>query len=212
MTIKVNITTAKNMQFFKCEKNTIKEVELEDYVAAVVASEIGNSNIEACKAQAIAARSFAVARGVLEGKAISDDASKAQAYVASRNNYTRCNQAAQETAGMVLTYDNKCASTYYCHSNGGRTYSCKEVWGQDKPYLIARKDSWTKEEKSGHGIGLSQVGAIYAGENGVRFQDILEFYYPGTTLMQLDMDAISYEHRILEDIKVRLEIALKQIS
>ena len=50
MTIKVNITTAKNMQFFKCEKNTVKEIELEDYVAAVVASEIGNSNIEACKA------------------------------------------------------------------------------------------------------------------------------------------------------------------
>jgi len=70
MKIKVRITNAANMKYFK-------EVEFEDYIKCVVASEIGNAPIEACKAQAIASRSFAVARGVLEGKIISDDASKA---------------------------------------------------------------------------------------------------------------------------------------
>lgn len=212
MTIKVKITTTKNMQYFKCNKDTIKEVELEEYVAAVVASEIGNANLEACKAQAVAARTFVVARGALEGKIISDDASKAQAYIAFRNNYTRCNQAAKETAGMVLTYNGKCASTYYSHSNGGRTYSCKEVWGQDKPYLIARSDEWTRAEKHGHGIGLSQVGAIYAGANGIKFQDILEFYYPGTTLMKLNIEELNYQRKILEEIKVRVELALKELT
>ena len=48
--IKVKITTAGNMKFYDCKKDTIIEIELEDYVKCVVASEIGNSNIEACKA------------------------------------------------------------------------------------------------------------------------------------------------------------------
>ena len=50
MKIQVKITTAENMKTLGCEKDTIKEVELEDYVAMVVASEIGNAPLEACKA------------------------------------------------------------------------------------------------------------------------------------------------------------------
>jgi len=56
---------------------------------------------------------------------------------------------------MVLMYGGRYASTYYCHSNGGRTYSSEEVWGGKRPYLIARKDEWTLQEKKGHGVGLS---------------------------------------------------------
>ena len=78
------------MAYYSCEKGTIVEVDLEDYVTCVVASEIGNAKLEACKAQAVAARTFAVARGVLSGKVISDSASVAQAYRANRINYAAC--------------------------------------------------------------------------------------------------------------------------
>lgn len=47
MKIKIKITTAENLKYFNCEKNTIKEIEFEDYVATVVASEIGNAPEEA---------------------------------------------------------------------------------------------------------------------------------------------------------------------
>lgn len=50
MNIKVKITTTENMKFYNCPKDTIKEVDLEDYVAIVVASEIGNAPEEALKA------------------------------------------------------------------------------------------------------------------------------------------------------------------
>jgi len=50
MKIKVKITTAGNMKYYGCKKDTIKEIELEDYIKCVVASEIGNASIEACKA------------------------------------------------------------------------------------------------------------------------------------------------------------------
>jgi len=77
MKIKVKISTASNMKYFNCAKGTIVEVEFEDYIRCVVASEIGKASLEACKAQAVACRTFAAARGVLDGKPISDDSGKA---------------------------------------------------------------------------------------------------------------------------------------
>lgn len=50
MKIKVKITTSENMRFYGCASGTVKEIELEDYIKCVVASEIGNAPIEACKA------------------------------------------------------------------------------------------------------------------------------------------------------------------
>ena len=208
------------MKYYNCAKDTVIEIELEDYVKCVVASEIGNSNIEACKAQAVAARTFAVQRGVLEGKIIVDDASKAQAFRAERNNYKNCNAAVDATEGEVLMYGGRYIGAYYSHSNGGRTYSCEEVWGSKRPYLIARKDEWTLAsgvKKNGHGIGLSQAGCKYAGANGVDYREILSFYYPYTTLKQIEMkqeedEDDDYDRRVLEEIKVRVELALKTLK
>ena len=210
MKIKVKITTAGNMKYYNCAKNTIQEIELEDYVRCVVASEIGNSSIEACKAQAVAARTFACQRGVLEGKVIVDDASKAQAFRAERTGYKNCNAATEATAGEVLMYGGKYICAYYSHSNGGRTYSCEEVWGSKRNYLIARKDEWTLAsgvKKNGHGIGLSQAGCKYAGAHGVGYREILSFYYPYTTLKKLEM-----KQEIEEDYTDIVKAAEKAVS
>ena len=50
MKIRVKITTNENMKYYNCSKDTIKEIELEEYVGIVVASEIGNAPEEALKA------------------------------------------------------------------------------------------------------------------------------------------------------------------
>ena len=214
MKIRVKITTNENMKYFDCPKDTIKEIDFEEYVGTVVASEIGNAPTEALKAQAIASRTYACAQGVLEGKVISDSAAKAQAYRAPRVSYKNCQAAAKETESQVLTYGGKYASTYFCHSNGGRTYSSEEVWGGKRNYLIARKDTWTTEKKNGHGVGLSQVGAIAAAKQGINFRDILSFYYPYTTLKEIEMkqEDEEYVRKVLEEVKVRVEIAMKQIK
>lgn len=218
MKIKVKITTEENMKYYGCAKDTIKEIELEDYVAAVVASEIGNAAIEACKAQAIASRSFAVARGVLDGKPISDSSAKAQAFRASRTNYANCNEAAKATAGLVLNYGGKCAATYFCSSNGGRTYSSEEVWGGVRGYLVARKDDWTLatgKPKNSHGVGLCQVGAKYAAEHGINYKDILAFYFPNTVIAPIEQKTEEeefYDRKVLEEIRVRVALALDEIK
>lgn len=217
MKIKVKITTVSNMKYFNCEKGTIKEIELEDYIKCVVASEIGNASLEACKAQAVACRTFAVQRGVLDGKTISDDASKAQAFRADRTNYKNCNAAVDATKGQVLTYGGKYIGAYFSHSNGGRTYSCEEVWGSKRNYLIARKDEWTIAsgvKKNGHGIGLSQAGAKYAGEHGIGYREILSFYYPYTTLKTIEtkQEQIDDYIQIVKAAEKTVTAAMKEIG
>ena len=216
MKIKVKITTSSNMKYYGCASGTIKEIELEDYVKCVVASEIGNASIEACKAQAIASRTYACYQGVLEGKVISDNASKAQAFRADRNNYKNCNAAVEATKGQVLMYGGKYIGAYFSHSNGGRTYSCEEVWGSKRNYLIARKDEWTIAsgiKKNGHGIGLSQAGAKYAGAHGIGYREILSFYYPYTTLKQIEMKQEEEDYRqIIKAAEKAVAAAMKEIE
>ena len=188
MKIKVKITRQENAKYFQAKIDDVVEVNFEEYVAAVVASEIGNSNLEACKAQAIAARTYAVHAGVLNGKIISDSSSVAQAYRAQRYDmkvYPNCIKATFDTEGQILTYKNKPANTVYSSCNGGQTVSCEEKWGSMVPYLIAQRDPWdalTGMKKNGHGVGMSQVGAIFAGQKNISYIDILDFYYPNTHL------------------------------
>lgn len=214
MKIRVKITTNENMKYYNCNKDTIIDVDFEEYVGTVVASEVGNAPEEALKAQAIASRSYACAQGVLSGKVISDNASKAQAFRAPRIVYKNAQNAAKATKGQVLMYGGKYASTYFCHSNGGRTYSSEEVWGGKRNYLVSRKDPWTTEPKNGHGVGMSQVGAIAAAKQGVQFRDILSFYYPYTTLKQIEItqEEEDYVKKVLAEVKVRVENAMETIK
>jgi peptidoglycan hydrolase-like amidase len=114
-------------------------------------------------------------------------------------------------------YGGRYCTTYFSHSNGGRTYSCEEVWGQKRNYLVARKDEWTKAsgvKKNGHGIGLSQAGAKYAGSHGVGYREILSFYYPYTTLKSVKdvYDEADYDRKVTEEVKTRVETALKDLK
>lgn len=190
MKISVQITRQENANFFNKNVNDTVQVEFEEYVAAVVASEIGNATLEACKAQAIAARSFAISRSVFKDKPISDSSAVAQAYRASlynKDKYPNAVAAAEATAGIVLCYNGKVASAIYGASNGGQTISAAQAWGgSGYPYLIQQDDPWDAAagyKKNGHGVGMSQRGAMYAAKQlGKNYKEILTFYYPGTVL------------------------------
>lgn len=182
MKIKVKITTEENMSYFNVQKDDVVEVEFEDYVAAVVATEVGNADVEVCKAQAVASRSFAISRGVLKDKVISDSSSTAQAYRAKRGN-ANASIGTLVTAGEVLMYGDTVINSIFTASNGGRTVSAEERWGSPYPFLIAQDDPWDKAAGyplNGTGVGMSQRGAMYAVKQGKKYQEILAFYYPHT--------------------------------
>lgn len=156
------------------------------YLRAVVASEIGNSPLEACKAQAIAARSFALSRMATRGWLY--DTSTDQAFISNRDNetaYPNSIKAVKETRGMVLTHGGRLiAAAQYGASNGGATKAYKSY-----PYFIDRADRWDAAETAyrrergqtirvGNRIGLSQYGARWAAKQGIGYRAILDFYYP----------------------------------
>ena len=163
-------------------------LDMEDYLRGVVPSEINDSSpTEALKAQAIAARTYAMNR-VRAGSGV-DDTANCQAFRCERMDSPNSLRAIQETAGIVLMYAGKLVQAYYSSSNGGTTRRSGDVWQRHFPYYVNRADAWDeaarKERpsiKASHGVGMSQAGAVYAARQGYSHTEILAFYYAETTL------------------------------
>lgn len=192
--INMRLTKQENATFFGKSVGDIIKLPTEEYLLGVVPAEIGNAHIEACKAQAIAARSI-VRYWTRNGATITDSSSH-QSYRAPRSvntAYGNAHRAVKETAGQVLMYGGKIAQTYFADSNGGKMVASKEHWSADLLYLVTKDDPWTKasgKPYNGHPVGMSQQGAIWAANNGKTHRDILAFYYPGTTLVSEGVEPI----------------------
>jgi len=120
--------------------SVISYVQIEHYLWSVVGAEIGPSYpIEAIKAQAVAARSFAIAnrsRHSAKGFDLCCKSSDCQAYHGTTKEYKSTIQACQETEGLVITYNGKAVIAYYYASSGGYTMNSEDVWTQSLGYLI----------------------------------------------------------------------------
>ena len=177
LNIRVRLTREENRRLLGAEEAVL---DLEVYVRGVVASEIGNSAIEACRAQAVAARTnaFPAAR---EGRAVTD--TSPQAFRASRltGAYAAAKAAEEDTAGEVLFFGERVADpASFSAGNGGRTTSSKDRWGSERPWLIAQADPWDSGGRTGHGVGMSQRGIRKMAGAGKSYREMLAFYYPGT--------------------------------
>ena len=114
----------------------VNNVYMEDYIQGVVAAEMGKENkqnqakgwpAEAQKAQAVAARTFAMNK--TGSSLVFDvyDTSKSQAYFGITD---WCKAAVQATAGQILYYDNKVLRVHYTGTNGGDTEATANYWGE----------------------------------------------------------------------------------
>ena len=123
----------------------VNVVALESYLQGVVPGEMPSSwPADALEAQAVAARSYALAN-LVKGKPFdlyADVRSQVYSGVASEKPSTTA--AVRATAGEVVTYGGKVASTLYFSSSGGRTASAADVFGTPIPYLVSRPDPWDK--------------------------------------------------------------------
>lgn len=162
--------------------NRIVEMDLEEYLRGVVPSEMPSSwPAEALKAQAVAARTYAVDHISPEKDFDVDDTVRYQAYHENRTRETT-DRAVAETAGQVLKYKDKLAQTVFSAANGGETVSAKQRWGNDIPYLPQKTDPFdalSGEKRNGHGVGMSQHGARQMALQGWDYREILLWYYPG---------------------------------
>lgn len=124
----------------------INVLELEAYLLGVVPREIGRrpaSEIEAMKAQAVAARTYAI--GNMNGRAslgfdfyatVQD-----QVYGGASDEDSIVSRAVRETRGEILTHNGRPILAYYSSTCGGRTASIEESWAGRAPLPYLRSVS-----------------------------------------------------------------------
>ncbi len=120
----------------------VNTLDLETYLRGVVPKEMGAwefPNVEALKAQAVAARTYAVAN---RGKRAADgfdmgDTVADQVYGGRDGEQSLTDRAIQETEGLFATYGGKPIQALFMANCGGHTTEVANVFGGDAPYLRA---------------------------------------------------------------------------
>lgn len=121
----------------------VNRLELETYLLGIIGSEMSASwPAEALKAQAVAARTFALQRVMMARSADKTHDLAAtvisQVYKGAENIQDSVKEAVRATRGEVVAYDHLLAETLFHSTCGGRTVSSKDYFGGDRSYLKAR--------------------------------------------------------------------------
>lgn len=148
------------------EINQIVSMNLEDYIKGVVAAEMpAEFELEALKAQAVAARTYAVKHMAVFGGSgstehpgadVTTDHKDSQAWHDETKlkakwgtNYgkywSKVTRAVDQTRGLILTYNGEPINAVFHSTSGERTASAKEVWGFDYPYLQSVVCTWDQK-------------------------------------------------------------------
>jgi hypothetical protein len=147
----------------------VNHLPLETYISSVVGGEMPSHwNLEALRAQAVAARSYAMAH---MARPASDhwhlgDTTRWQNYEGLRTVSEPTVKATTSTAGVILSYQ------------GGIVES-----------LYAATQQIVDEAHSHLGASMSQTGAQELAQQGLRYSDILAHYYQGASLARLQLGA-----------------------
>lgn len=140
-----NLNKSGKMISLKLSSGNVISIDLEEYLVGVVASEMPASfNIEALKAQAVAARTYALKKtstGATLSATISDQVYKTNDQLKAlwgnsyNTYYNKVANAINSTKGKYLTYNGKYIDALYFSISNGKTEDPKFVWGSSYPYL-----------------------------------------------------------------------------
>ncbi len=157
--------TEQEIKVYMTDEKKVLAVPLENYVMGVVAGEMPlEFELEALKAQAIAARTYILRRLELgpdkEMKQIGADVTntvKHQVYLSDEELQKRygtteqqqylnkLRQAVEETKGEVMTYEGKAIEASFFSTGNGYTEKAADYWGSELPYLQSVASPWDKE-------------------------------------------------------------------
>ena len=132
-----------------------EEIAIDEYLYGVVSAEMPvNYELEALKAQAVAARTYTVYqisnnKEKHEDADICDDSTCCQSWISKEdrmkkwkenqreNNWNKIVKAVNSTAGQIMTYNNEVINAFFHSNSGGKTEIASNVWigGKDLPYL-----------------------------------------------------------------------------
>ena len=165
----------------------VNEVGLEDYIEGVLPAEMSPDwPAEALKAQAVVARTFALAnldKFRAQGFDLSDD-NRSQAYADVDRQKASTRLAVQQTQGQVLTWDGKVLHAFFHSCCGGHTTSIGTIWGSmtaapkplrgvaDRYCALSPEYKWSAYFATDdivaalqkHGFPISKVQAVRVGQ------------------------------------------------
>jgi stage II sporulation protein D len=131
----------------------VNKVKLENYIRGVVPNEsIPSWPLEALKAQAVAARSYALGTGTGGGVFDHYDTAASQVYGGYGSETARTNRAVARTSGEVLRHDGKVIVAYFHSTSGGHTENVENIFqGSAKlAYIRGVPDPWDKVSPRHH--------------------------------------------------------------
>lgn len=136
---------------------TVQNMDIEDYLLGVIAAEMPASfEVEALKAQAVAARTYTTYKKGIEtkdashkGADVCDDFRHCKAYIDIENEkenvwknntdmyYNKIKSAVYDTSGEIITYKEKPIIAAFHSVSSEKTENAKDVWGSETPYLVS---------------------------------------------------------------------------
>ncbi|MFN2613102.1 MAG: SpoIID/LytB domain-containing protein [Solirubrobacterales bacterium] len=124
--------------------DAVDEVDIESYVRGVVPNESPSRwPAAALRAQAVAARSYALATRSDEGVFDLYQDTRSQVYGGVASETPSSDAASAKTAGLVVTYNGEIATTYFSSTSGGHTENVENVFGgPEVPYLRGVPDPY----------------------------------------------------------------------
>lgn len=164
----------------------INYLDLEEYLYGVVPREMVSSfHIEALKAQAIAARTYAIRnfnKHIRDGYNLCD-AEHCQVYGGHNVESIKINEAVDETKGLIITYDGYPIEAVYHSNSGGYTDDAEVIWGGYAPYLASRVDEFSKSfPNSSWKLNLTSEEISYKlKNNGIDVGKVLDLIILDTT-------------------------------
>ena len=133
--------------------NVINIIGIEEYLYGVLKKEISPRwPAEALKAQAVAARTFAIFnmnKYIDKGYNICAS-TNSQAYGGVNHEDPLTNKAVDETRGMIIAYKGKLINAVYHSDSGGYTEDSENVWGSFLPYLRSVKSKFEEKVSPPH--------------------------------------------------------------
>lgn len=139
----------------------INSVNIEDYLVGVVPYEMDESfPAEALKAQAVAARTYALFNKGSSSNFDVTDGTGSQVYLGYDASKVNSIDAIQKTKGEVITYNGQLIDAVFSASDGGYTEASENVWLTPLPYLAEKSDPYDVKYNTSSTFSTPQLDAI----------------------------------------------------
>lgn len=168
------------IKVYNHRKGIVENMDIENYLCGVLSGEMSaDFNIEALKAQAIAARTFTI-YNKKEGKkhknaVVCTDFKHCQEYKSKeellksngekwmKESYSKIEQAVKETKGQIIVYKDEPILPLYFSTSSGNTENSEEVFSANYPYLRSVESPYDKNApKFASNVKINNVDFIKA--------------------------------------------------